>query len=87
MRFLAINTAAKEIEIAVCFDDLKICKSLPKAMAAEQLLPLIDEILNESKIVFCLRNRSRIFYRHPNRRKYGASFCIRFKKTVLRRNL
>lgn len=50
MRFLAINTAAKEIEIAVCFDELKISKSLPKAMAAEQLLPLIDEILNESKI-------------------------------------
>lgn len=50
MRFLAINTAANVIEVAISFDNSEICRSLPKAMAAEQLLPLIDNILSENGI-------------------------------------
>ncbi len=47
MRYLAINTAAPIIEIAVVFDEKEMYVTLEKVMAAEQLLPKIDDMLDD----------------------------------------
>lgn len=50
MRFVAINTAGPIIEIAVCHDEKERYSKLDKVMAAEQLLPMLDEMLDEMKL-------------------------------------
>lgn len=50
MRYVAINTASSVIEIVVVFDDKFIAKRIEKKMAAEQLLPALDEILDTAQI-------------------------------------
>lgn len=45
MRYIAINTAAPVIELLVVYDDKQHFVSLEKVMAAEQLLPALDEVL------------------------------------------
>ena len=46
MKFIAINTAAPIIEIAVVYDEQVSAVKLEKVMAAEQLLPTLDEMLD-----------------------------------------
>ena len=50
MRYIAINTAAPIIELLVVYDDKQQFISLEKVMAAEQLLPAIDRILEEMRL-------------------------------------
>lgn len=50
MRYVAINTAGPVIEIAVSYDDMSLYRKLRKVMAAEQLLPQIDEMLSEAGV-------------------------------------
>lgn len=50
MRYLAINTAAPIIEIAVVFDERETYVTLEKAMTAEQLLPEVDAALDKMGI-------------------------------------
>lgn len=45
MKYIAINTAAPIIEIAVVFDEKHDFFKLEKTMTAEQLLPKLDEML------------------------------------------
>ena len=47
MRFIAINTAAPVIEILVVFDQSRKFARLEKVMAAEQLLPALDSLLDQ----------------------------------------
>lgn len=51
MRYLAINTAAPTIEIAVIYDERVEYRKLEKVMAAEQLLPEVDAALDKMGIV------------------------------------
>lgn len=46
MKYLAINTAGPIIEIAAVCDEKQDYRKLEKVMAAEQLLPAIDEMLD-----------------------------------------
>ncbi len=50
MRYLAINTAAPIIEIAVIYDEREEYIKLEKVMAAEQLLPEVDAALDKMGI-------------------------------------
>lgn len=50
MRFIAINTAAPVIEIVVVYDEKHIAVRLEKVMAAEQLLPQLDEMLDKMEL-------------------------------------
>lgn len=50
MRYLAINTAAPTIEIAVIYDEMEEYRKLEKVMAAEQLLPEVDAALDKMGI-------------------------------------
>lgn len=50
MKFLVINTAAPVIEIATVIGEKVNVRTLQKVMAAEQLLPNIDEMLNEQNL-------------------------------------